>query len=390
MNSFIDRGRRVVILNLAFATLLGVSARSQTLSELYAFPSASDPEGALALDSGRLYGFTSFAGSSGDGTVFSLNSDGTGYQLMHSFTGADGNQPLIGSTPLISSSTLYGVTYGGGSGGAGTVFKMNTSGTGYQVLHNFTGFSSDGDNPIGTLTLSGSTLYGVTEDGGAQNIGTIYKINTDGTALQFLHSFSGGSMDGNYASGGVLLSGTTLFGMTKFGGTTNMGTVYKMNIDGSGFQVLHSFTGADGKTPMYSLTLSGSTLYGMTASGGANGLGSVFKVGVDGSGFQLLHSFTGASDGYDPIGSLTLSGGTLYGVTLFGSGTNEGSVFAMNTDGTGYESLYTFTGGADGGYPWSTPTISGSTLYGMNTYGGASGHGVVFALSVPERKAGSW
>ena len=109
-------------------------------------------------------------------------------KILHSFTGgsSDGTSNLT-----LSGSTLYGMTFQGGSGGAGTIFQINLDGTGLTILHNFTGGPSDGANPLGSLTLSGSTLYGMTFSGGANNDGTIFKVNTDGTGFQLLHSFDG-------------------------------------------------------------------------------------------------------------------------------------------------------------------------------------------------------
>ena len=126
----------------------------------------------------------------------------------------------------------------------------------------------------------------------------------------------------------------------------------------------------------------GSTLYG-TANLGANGGGVVYSMNTDGSDYTVLHTFTTtASDGYQPLGSVVLSGSTLFGTTYFGGsagGTSgNGTIFSVNTDGSDYTSLYSFWGGA--GYkPYSTLTLSGSTLYGT-TYYSSDGLGSVFSF----------
>jgi uncharacterized repeat protein (TIGR03803 family) len=53
---------------------------------------------------------------------------------------------------------LYGTSSQGGIGEAGTVFKIQTNGTGLIVLKYFTN-SPDGQNPQAGLVLSGNTLY---------------------------------------------------------------------------------------------------------------------------------------------------------------------------------------------------------------------------------------
>jgi uncharacterized repeat protein (TIGR03803 family) len=149
-------------------------------------------------------------------------------------------------------------------------------------LHTFTGGVNDGKNPFGSLTLSGSTLYGMTQAGGASGFGTAFKMNTDGTGFSLLHTFTGSSSDGSIPYGSLTLSGSTLYGMTTRGGTNNIGTAFQMNTNGTGFALLRSFAGypSDGGIPYGSLTLDGSTLYGMTSAGGASGFGTAFSIGV--------------------------------------------------------------------------------------------------------------
>jgi uncharacterized repeat protein (TIGR03803 family) len=71
---------------------------------------------------------------------------------------------------ILSGNTLYGTTLAGGSSANGTVFAVNTDGTSFTVLHSFTalnnGTNSDGANPHAALVLSGNTLYGTAYTGG--------------------------------------------------------------------------------------------------------------------------------------------------------------------------------------------------------------------------------
>jgi len=109
------------------------------------------------------------------------------------------------------------------------------------------------------------------------------------------------------------------------------------------FTTLHSFTGgSEGDEPHAGLISSGNTLYGTTAGGGSFGGGTIFKLNTDGTGFRTLHSFTFAHDGASPGGDLILSSNILYGTAQ--SGTNSGgSLFALNIDRTGFATLYSFT-----------------------------------------------
>ena len=117
----------------------------------------------------------------------------------------------------------------GGSNNTGTLFRINTDGTGYDLLHSFTGGAGDGRDPFGTLTLSGSILYGMTSKGGLSDAGTLFSIGTDGTGYGLLESFGGAPADGsNPQLGNLTLSAdaSTLYGMTILGGTANKGVVF--------------------------------------------------------------------------------------------------------------------------------------------------------------------
>src|SRR6266404_421095 len=124
-------------------------------------------------------------------------------------TNSDGANPWAGLFTNSSGNTLYGTAQQGGSGGNGTVFAVNTDGTGFTNLHTFT-YSSDGAYPNG-LILSGNTLYGTAGGGGSGIHGTVFKVNTDGTGFTNLHSFNPNS-DGGYPAAGLILSGNTLYG----------------------------------------------------------------------------------------------------------------------------------------------------------------------------------
>jgi uncharacterized repeat protein (TIGR03803 family) len=157
-----------------------------------------------------------------------MGTDGSGFGLLHEFTGLadDGGRPY-GSLTL-DGSTLYGMTRQGGDGDVGTVFSIGTDGGGFSLLRGFAGGASDGADPHGSLTLSGTTLYGMTEDGGDSNYGTIFSMETDGSNFSLLHEFAGGNDDGSWPRGSLALDGTNLYGMTYWGGDSNRGVVFSM------------------------------------------------------------------------------------------------------------------------------------------------------------------
>ena len=253
-----------------------------------------DPNGSLIQSGSNFIGMAEAGGSSDFGIIYRIGTGGSGYEVTHVFTGGsnDGRTPFGSLTPYLSS--LYGLTYGGGNSDGGVAFKIDTDGTGFDVVHPFGNTPSDGRNPQGSLGQTGSTFFGATINGGNAGGGTVFKVNADGSGYTVMHTFAGGSGDGlSPTYGAPAISGNTLYGMTALGGSANGGVIYKINTDGSGFTILHSFTFAptDGNTPFGSVIVNGTTIYGMTSIGGSSGNGTIFKMNTDGSGFALLHSF---------------------------------------------------------------------------------------------------
>ena len=208
----------------------------------------------------------------------------------------------------------------------------------------------------------------------------MFKVDTSGNE-RVLYSFTGGA-DGGFPVGGVILdSKGNLYGTTNGGGASGAGVVFKVDPTGNE-TVLYSFTGgADGGYPLW-VTLArdaAGNLYGTTVSGGASGAGVVFK--VDASGNEtVLYSFTGGADGGWPqAGVIRDSAGTLYGTTI---GNSFGAQVAYKVDPTGHQTvLHVFTGGADGGYPYGNLIRDpAGNLYGTANRGGKKGGGVVFML----------
>src|SRR2546428_273182 len=165
--------------------------------------------------------------------------------------GYDPNAGLVGG----SDGVFYGTTSAGGAENAlGTVFKLNPDGSGYSVLHSFISRAAvEGTFPGGRLMEGGEgSLYGTTASGGSYNQGTVFKLNKDGSLYGILHSFTTDGIDGYNPRGGVVEgSDGVLYGATGQGGSNNLGTVFKLNKDGSHYNALHSFEagGVDGRNP---------------------------------------------------------------------------------------------------------------------------------------------
>ncbi len=346
------------------------------------------PYASLTLAGPTLYGTTLNGGGVNDaGTIFAVKTNGTGYTILHPFSGqpGDGDAPIASLT--LSGSVLYGTTDLGGNYNKGVVFAINTNGTGYTILCHLGAGSSDPSRSAGAVTIVGSTLYGTTVHGGGSGYGTVFSVNNNGTGLATVHSFAGSSGgEGAYPREELTLSGSRLYGITLQGGSGNHGTVFAVNTDGSDFAVVHDFSTSEGTLPDAGLVLIGSTLYGTTSSGGSNDAGTVFRVNTNGTGFAVLHHFKAGNpdDGASPRGTLTLVAGKLCGATASGGNSNAGTLFSMNPDGSCYVVFHHFAGApADGSSPLAGMMVAASNLYGTTFNGGVSNNGALFTVPVP-------
>jgi len=209
----------------------------------------------------------------------------TNFQTLFSFACASstGKEPHGRLTLDPDGTTLYGMTRKGGEHDYGVVFKIDTSGNNYMGLHDFAGGDSDGaTSDHGYVVQSGDHLYGTTTNGGHHDDGVVFRIKTDGSSFELLHKFGETHHDGKNPYGSLLLVGNQLYGTTANGGDNDLGTVFVINTSGNNYQRLYSFGGqtnnGDGSKPIDNVILVNGWLYGMTTEGGTNNQGTIFKV----------------------------------------------------------------------------------------------------------------
>jgi uncharacterized repeat protein (TIGR03803 family) len=278
-----------------------------------------------------------------------------------------------------------------------TVTSFSAQAQTYTVIHNFAGEPSDGALANGELIQDAAgNFYGTTQEGGAYNYGTVFKLDPSGV-VTILNSFTNGS-DGGLPYAGLFLDPTgTLYGTTWQGGDYGLGTVFKLDTSNV-LTTLHSFKGGtDGASPQSRLVSIDGVLYGTTSFGGSSkcdgsGCGTIFKITKSGR-IAILARFdaggNGGAEGSYPWGLLRDPAGNLYGVALYGGTTGRGTVFKLDTAGV-FTVLYDFTG-ADGAFPEgrlirndSDGSLRGTTVSGGS---GACSCGVVFRLDTNGQEA---
>ena len=319
------------------------------------------PQGTLVAGGGGVfYGASQTGGSAGTGTIFKRQADGSlvvlrNFAALAAHTGFNSGGAAPSGALLLSGSTLYGTTSLGGANGQGVLFSIGVDGSGFTVLREFgalspvTGFNSDGAQPCGGLALSGGRIFGVAAVGGAGGSGLVFSCDLTGAGYSVLHSFlppdavTAANAGGAFPCNGLVLSGGRLFGATLSGGAGGQGTLFSLATDGSGFAVLHDFstldpatgTNAEGAGVTGRFTASGNLLYGTASGGGAGGGGTVFALDVVDPALRVLHHFEPlAADGTnargaDPVAELLRVNDTLYGTTFSGGPGGTGTVFAV-------------------------------------------------------------
>jgi uncharacterized repeat protein (TIGR03803 family) len=203
-------------------------------------------------------------------------------------------------------------------------------------------------------------------------------IYTDSNAI-----FTTGSTGGNPFSGLVRGPDGYLYGTTEAGGADNDGTVYRLTTTGS-LGTVYSFTGGnDGANPYAALVQAGTNgdLYGTAETSGTYGEGTIYKITSSGS-FSVLYSFTGGDDGGQPYSALVAgTNGNLYGTNVEGGSSDDGTVYEISTSGS-FNTLHAFTGNPDGAYPYAA-LVAGTdgNFYGTTVIGGTNNAGAVYKIT---------
>jgi uncharacterized repeat protein (TIGR03803 family) len=391
------------------------------VSTVFAF-SGSVPNGGVLLGpDGGLYGTGSPATQVAGGVIYRSTVNGSSVKTLHQMSIDEGYAPKAGLLQA-SNGLLYGTTRLGSRTVAystGTIYSVAFDGTGYSTLHTFGVYSTTNvnGNPINadgaypeTALIEGSDgyLYGTARAGGDNGTGVVFRMSLDGTGFSVLHQFgpvTSAATDsvvknvGGSSPVGSLVQAADgyLYGSATVGGITGRGTIYRIRMDGTGFEVVHEFTdiasanpasNVDGATPLAGLTDGGDgLLYGVASAGGANGVGTLFSIDPVSGLFTVLHDFETAN-GAGPSGALIVgSDSLLYGVTAAGgtdsSGktTSLGTIYSTARDGTGFAKLYSFTGD-EGSAPYGPLLqLDATTFVGIAVSGGKCGQGTLFSYS---------
>jgi len=398
----------VVIPMLAMAT--GAASTEKVLYEFTGGTDGASPRHSLIFDaSGALYGTTFYGGVYGAGTVFTLtpNSDGSWTEsVLYSFSGgADGGYPDWGSLTFDGAGNLYGVTYGGGQHGVGTIFELTPNSDGSwteRALHEFTG-GKDGANPrTKPIFDAQGNFYAVASYGGAYGCGNVFKMTPGSNntwTFSVIHQFMGNAGCAPWV-GLIADTSGNFYGTTRnqIGGCSNppqnCGIVFQLT-PGSGekwiYKIIHKFSGGKGGSePVFALIFGeDGTLYGAARTEGAHSAGVFYKLTPSAGGkwsYHVLHQFKKNKDGDLSEGLLARdASGNLYGTAGYGGLYGNGTLYQMAPDSNNtwtFSVLHNFGGSGDGAAAIPGPiSDAAGNLYGVTPNGGTYGAGMVYEIT---------
>jgi uncharacterized repeat protein (TIGR03803 family) len=243
-----------------------------------------DPEGNLygVTPFGGSSSNTSNGAGSGGGVVFKVAPSGN-ETVLYNFCSLenciDGKNPE-GPLLLDTEGDLIGTTFAGGANNAGVIYKVDPSGN-ETVLYNFCSLKNcaDGSFPMsGVISDAAGDLIGTTFAGGAnQSAGTVFKLNPSGTET-VLYNFCSlaNCTDGSKPYTGVISDGVgNFYGSIAYTGIDQSGNGLLYELSASGTEtVLCNFDtncSALGAQPGGLVIDPEGNLYATTSNGGYDG-----------------------------------------------------------------------------------------------------------------------
>jgi uncharacterized repeat protein (TIGR03803 family) len=336
-------------------------------------------------------------GGAGYGTIFELRrkNDSWAVKALYDFSGDDG-QPgwgVVRANGQLYANAGYASVMGGPCGSALDISKPHGAPAAkWTSVVMRTYVKSQDGCPTGNLLVDASgNVFGVTQNGGANNWGSVFELSPNGSGWTetILHAFTGGPDDGGAPYSGLIEDGAgNLYGTATACASGCWGTVFELTPSEEGwvYKVLYAFKGgADGGQPTAGLLMDKEgNLFGAAESAGPTRGGTIFELSPsDGSWhYQVLASMSGTGG---PVAALAMDKtGNLYGTNFFDGADSYGSVFKVKHTAKGwrYQTLHDFTGGADGGYPGGGVVLDkDGSLYGTAVIGGANSLGVIYQIT---------
>ncbi len=325
----------------------------------------------LAYD-GRMWGMTRLGGGSDQGVIFSIAIDGTNFIIEHHFDGTSGSNP--DGSLVLHDGQLWGTTSSGGFSNQGVIFSFNATTGIFTNVYDFDG--TNGSAPRGDLIVHDGQLWGMARDGGGGH-GVIFSFNTTTDTYTEAHDFD--FTNGRYPYGSLVVHDNQLWGMTAQGGLSGHGVIFSFNTTTDTYTKTYDFDFTNGAGPRGNLVVHNGQLWGMARNGG-DGHGVIFSFNTTTDTYTKTYDFD-ETNGAGPYGSLVVNDGQLWGVTAEGGLSSQGVIFSFNPTTGIYTKAHDFDG-VNGSTPHGSLIVHDGQLWGMTRTGGGNNRGVIFSYDV--------
>src|SRR3989344_3303316 len=334
----------------------------------------------MQASDGKLYGMTISGGAYNEGVIFRYDISDYSYTKLYDFQTSTGSSPE-GALVEGTNNVLYGTTHFGGTNQKGVLFRFELTDLNYIVAYNFNG--SQGSYPTNPLIkIDNSTIVGMTNGGGTDDFGVIYKYDFMSFQYTKIHDF-------DLQLGMVSPRGSIVFdGLNKiYGASSNdPSRIFCFNLSSEAMSVLHEFDPVtDGYQPVGGLVFHNGELYGLCASGGGiNSIGTLFKYSIANDLLTVITHFSQSPTSYYMNSTVPFiaSNNLFYGLGTSGGSPNLGGIFKVDLSTSQMTNLHDFNYGINGAVPKSTLfQASNGRVFGTTYYGGLNGEGVVFEVN---------
>ena len=347
----------------------------QNITPVYSFKKdeGSTPYSDLCYaGNGDYYGTTYQGGANSSGVLFKFNSQSGAYEVVHHFINATGRLPW-GAPLFASNGKLYGLTNLGGSNSKGVLYEYDPIAKSYQVLVNLDGTNSGSFPRGGLIEYSSGRLFGLTYQGGANNVGVLFEYNIAGDTLIKYVDFVATTLGSNPSSSLMKGSNGLLYGLCTYGGVNSNGTLFSFNVSNQTITKEFDLNSSTvGSTPFGDLVEYNSNLYGLASQGGASSSGTVFRYDIQADTMYNLHSFNSSTTGKTPYGSLALYNGKMYGLAYQGGANSKGTIFEINLTNSIFSKKYDFNSSPNAYQPRASFSIDSNGYAYATTYGGGA------------------
>ncbi len=309
---------------------------------------------------------------------YDIHSDGTGFRILETLPSSSLESEFLEASDKL----IYGASRTGGANGSGFIYRMFADGRNFEIIHTFD-LGIDTKEPNGDLIEGADgkiygTAYGDGTANGTVDAGAIFRLDKDGSNFEILHYLNFSNGDGEELGAGLLeASDGLLYGTTESRGANGGGTLFRINRDGTNFTVLRDFVSAtDGCCLSSKLIENNGVIYGVNTIGGTSNQGTIYSYTIATGSFAVVGNI---DQGTGVNGKLIFDSGFIYGLTTGGNTNGRGAVFVMNPSNGAFSTLYAFASTHQGAR--SLMMGSNGRLYGVIQLGGSNGVGSIFELT---------